>query len=283
LGSHRALRGVLSLLNARLSYWMLNPGARNLNPFPSPGFVCLLREMTGLGMTTNCKWLNLSDGGHIENLGLYELFRRRCKFIVSVDGEQDGAFQFGGLLTALRHAQIDLGLRFSPSLDEIRNDPVTGSSRSHFTFFRIDYPDAAAPGFLLYLKSSLTGNEDELVKRYKLLNPEFPHQSTLDQFFSQEQFEIYRRLGAHIAEGLFGEALTGGATQPATVAAWFHSLAASFIPAEAKGESPSCFAGGLSKMQAAEESPAPSVAATPEIVTARQATRMAASELSRAP
>ena len=43
------------------------------------------------------KFINLSDGGHFDNLGLYELIRRRCRFIVVCDAEQDGDLKFGSL------------------------------------------------------------------------------------------------------------------------------------------------------------------------------------------
>ena len=63
----------------------------------------------------------------------------------------------------------------------------------------IEYKDAPS-GTLLYLKSSLTGNEPTDVERYKALTPDFPHQSTGDQFFDESQFESYRSLGRHIVE-----------------------------------------------------------------------------------
>ena len=37
----------------------------------------------------------LTDGGHIDNLGVYELLRRRCKLIIAIDGEADPDFDFG--------------------------------------------------------------------------------------------------------------------------------------------------------------------------------------------
>ena len=77
----------------------------------TPGFLCLVREMFGIQMSEDKAWLNLSDGGHIENMGVYELFRRRCKYIICVDGEADPEFTFQGLMTLARHAQIDFGIR----------------------------------------------------------------------------------------------------------------------------------------------------------------------------
>jgi hypothetical protein len=199
----------------------------------APGFLCLLREMTGFAMSEKYAWLNLSDGWHIENMGVYELLRRRCKYIVCVDGEADPEFTFQGLMTLVRHAQIDFGVRIDPRLDELRPGPKTSFSQCHAILCRIEYPDTAnfqaATGLLLYMKLSVTGNESELIKRYRISQPDFPHQSTLDQFFDQEEFEAYRQLGVHIAEGLFSQALMNSAADPSTMAEWFKRLAGNLL------------------------------------------------------
>ena len=223
LGSKPALTALLTLLNVRLGYWIKRPDARRIG---APGFTCLLREMTGIGMSEEAAWLNLSDGGHIENLAVYELLRRRCKFIICVDGESDPPFTFHGLMTLVRHAQIDFGIRIDPRLDDLRPDPATGTSKCHFHLCRIHYPEGT--GLLLYLKLSVTGNESELIKRYRINHPEFPHQTTLDQFFDQEQFEAYRQLGVHVAEALFLPALMSNTT-PRPVPEWFRQLAKNLL------------------------------------------------------
>ena len=212
-------------LNARWSFWILRPDRKKWRK--SPGFSCLLREMTGLGMAENQVWLNLSDGGHLENMAVYELLRRRCKYIVCVDGETDPHHRFPGFMTLVRHAQIDLGIRIDAKLGDIRPDPKTGYSQTHSALCRVLYPNGAI-GLLLYMKLSLTGNETELIRFYHTLHPDFPHQSSLGQFFDEEQFEVYRQLGVHIAEGLFSRALMGGAL-PASVPQWFRQLAPNLL------------------------------------------------------
>lgn len=216
-----SLSALMTLLNVRLGYWLPRTGTGR------PGFGCLLREMSGLGMDEGAPWLNLSDGGHLENTGALELLRRRCKFLLLVDGEADGGFAFGGLLTLVRHAQVDLGIRVDLDLDELRPDPATGLCRRHATLARVHYPGEAI-GLLLYLKLSVTGNESELVRRYRGSHPDFPHQGTADQSFDEEQFEAYRQLGVHVAEGLFSTALVG-TTAPPDVASWFRRLAARML------------------------------------------------------
>lgn len=230
LASYPTLSALMTLLNIRLGYWVKRPKAETC--FDTPGFLCLLKEMTGFGMSESSAWLNVSDGGHIENMGLYELLRRRCKFIICVDGEADPQSTFHGQLTLVRHAQIDLGVRIEPRLDEMRPDPKTRLSRTHAQMFRVLYHNKGGTdpdiGLLLYMKLSLTGDEAELLKRYRLLNPDFPHQSTLDQFFDEEQFEAYRQLGVHVARGMFAKAICPD-TSPSSVRVWFTQLAKNML------------------------------------------------------
>jgi hypothetical protein len=232
LDSMPTLVSLLTFLNVRLGFWIRRPGH---NHFPQvPGFTCLMREMTGVAMSEKRAWLNLSDGGHIENMATYELLRRRCKYVICVDGEADPAFTFPGLMTLVRHAQLDFGIRIEPRLNTLRPDPVTNHSQAHATLCRIHYPRAAdgrpaATGLLLYMKLSVTGNESELIRRYRTICPDFPHQSTLDQFFGEEQFEAYRQLGVHVAAGQFSSALMSYRNSPTSVAEWFKNLAGNLL------------------------------------------------------
>jgi hypothetical protein len=231
LESIPSLTALLTFLNVRLGFWMLRPNKHS--PFKAPGFLCLLREMTGIKMSEQQAWINLSDGGHIENMGVYELLRRRCKYIISVDGEADPQSTFQGHLTLLRHAMIDFGVRIEPDLNSLRPDITSRFSQTHFMMCRVYYPASddkpEGYGFILYMKLSLTGNEIELIKRYRALHADFPHQSTLDQFFDEEQFEVYRQLGVHVAEGLFSPALINSNQKPSTIPQWFRSLAKNLL------------------------------------------------------
>jgi hypothetical protein len=225
LGSMPTLTALLTFLNVRLGFWMLQPGRKRL--LKSPGFSCLIREMTGIGMSEKQAWINLSDGGHLENMAMYELLRRRCKFIICVDGESDPDCTFQGLMTLVRHAQIDFGVRIDSRLNDLRPDAKTRYGQTHAVFTRVHYPDGAI-GLLLYIKLSVTGNESELIRRYRTIHPDFPHQSTLDQFFDEEQFEAYRQLGVHAADGLFSRALMSN-SNPTSVPHWFRQLAANLL------------------------------------------------------
>ena len=167
----------------------------------------LLLEMT-MRLDEHHRWVNLSDGGHIENLATIELLRRRCKVIVIGDGEADPLMHFSGLATLIRTARIDLGVHIDIKLDDLRLDAATGS-RNHLAIGRITYPGETEPGYLLYLKSSFSGDEDEVIGEYRHRNPLFPHESTADQFFNEGQFEAYRALGQHIGEHAVAELVPG--------------------------------------------------------------------------
>jgi Patatin-like phospholipase len=228
LATIRSLSFWLASLNIRLGYWLRKPAP---NPWLSgpPGLWCLLQEMLGT-MDERLPWLDVSDGGHIENLGVYELLRRRCKYIIAIDGEHDPKMTFHGLTTLQRLAEIDLGVKLDLNLNDLRLNPH-GLSRSHFRFCRIRYPknergSEEVFGYLLYLKLSLTGNESEFLRRYRLDQPVFPHHSTADQFFTETQFEAYRSLGEHIGDKLFLRAIVGEMADATSVnvETWFHKL-----------------------------------------------------------
>lgn len=229
-GTLPTLSAVMTLLNLRLGYWAVHPNHKRSGV---PGFLNIVREMTGLGMSERSAWLNLSDGGHIENMGIYELLRRRCKFVICIDGEADPQSTFEGKLTLVRHAQIDFGVRLEPKLDDVKLDAKSGFSRTHFQLFRIHYPPqkgaSASIGLLLYFKLSLTGDETEFIRRYRAIHPDFPHESTINQFYDEEQFEAYRQLGVHVAEGAFSPALLTEDRNPATTRAWIGQLAKNML------------------------------------------------------
>lgn len=233
LGTMRHLSFWLALLNIRLSYWLKRPN-KTLPWADAPGLPYLLQEMFGQ-MHEGGRFLNLSDGGHMENLGVYELLRRRCKYIVAVDGEHDPQMTFAALTTLQRLAFIDLGVTIDIDLDDLRLN-ARGMTRSHFSFCRIRYPKDTRDGeqdsgYLIYLKPSLTGNEGEFIRRYRLDEPSFPHHSTADQFFTEAQFEAYRSLGEHVGDKLFLPAIVGSIadSNEIKVEDWFLAIGRSML------------------------------------------------------
>jgi hypothetical protein len=165
---------------------------------PGPGY--LIRESIG-SLHARGAFVNLSDGGHIENLAVYELLRRRCKLIVSVDAEQDPTMSCASLAKLIRYARIDLGIEIVIDLDPFHLDSVTGKTHRHWTIGTIDYGHGET-GLLVYVKSSVTGDD------YRKRNQAFPQESTADQFFDEAQFESYRALGYHSMNGILKAAAT---------------------------------------------------------------------------
>lgn len=201
---------LMALLNIRLGYWMENPrvfGDADKRRFGTKLFswftrrigpIYLIKEM--LGRVNEESWyIHLTDGGHTENLGLYELVRRRCRFIVVSDAGADPEHTFGDLAHAIRLVQIDMGIKIDLKVDFIQVDPDCLNSRVHCATGIIHYNDRET-GYLLYIKSSVTGDENVYVSEYKRRYALFPHQTTADQFFDESQFEAYRALGVHVGE-----------------------------------------------------------------------------------
>ena len=200
MGYHSSapLAFLMTVFNVRLGRWIGNPkSAKASRPGPRLGLPYLLVELFGM---TNAKrdYVYLSDGGHFENLGIYELVRRRCRFIVACDAEDDGQFQFDALGNAIEKCRTDFGVNIKIDVDQIRRSREKPEEGRHCAVGSIDYGPGLANGTLLYIKSSLTGDEPTDVKRYRDQNPAFPHQTTLDQAFDETQFESYRALGEHI-------------------------------------------------------------------------------------
>lgn len=216
----RLMSPTLALLNVRLGYWLPNPryvaqkgGMRQAIAGLFRGVLedlFLLREMLNL-LTETDRELLLTDGGHIENLGIYELLKRGCRLIVAVDAEADPTLSFGSLLKLERYARIDLGVRIVLPWEQVAElsrasvaDVLAGNRNCRFgphcAVGRIIY-EGGETGILLYFKATLTGDEKDYILDYKKRHPEFPHENTGDQFFTEEQFEMYRSLGFHMVAG----------------------------------------------------------------------------------
>lgn len=220
--TNRALVFDMTMLNFRLAYWLPNPARVRAGlhwprwrwQWTVPGATYLWREAMGR-MTAGSRFVNVSDGGHIENLGVYSLLQRRCRLIVAVDAEADPALAFPSLIRLIRYARVDLGVRIDLDVAPIRAER-DGHHGAHWAVGRIDYGDGQT-GVLCYLKLTLTGDEQPDVLAYHAGAPAFPHESTAEQFFSEAQFEAYRSLGQHIGRRAFGAA--AGVTNAGALAA----------------------------------------------------------------
>ncbi|ODN70060.1 hypothetical protein [Methylobrevis pamukkalensis] len=222
------LTPTLTILNIRLGYWLTNPRqvakvtdalvvgtpANVRTNRRLPGQFYFGKEMLGR-LTEKAAKVYLTDGGHIENLGIYELLRRKCRVIIAVDAEADPDMRFGSFITLQMYARIDLGIRIDlpvAALREATEAVRTGVAAprrnwdpppAHVAVGEIDY-GGGVTGVLVYIKASLTGDENDYIRDYHRRFPAFPQEQTSDQFFSEEQFEVYRALGFHAADRFFG-------------------------------------------------------------------------------
>jgi hypothetical protein len=212
---------LLALFNVRLGWWLGNPGVEGDKTYkdegPATAIVPLIQETFGL--TTDDKpYVYLSDGGHFENLGLYEMVRRRCRFIVAIDAGCDPDFAFEDLGNAVRKIFIDLGIRITfEGLDKLKNRPTAKQleqARGNIPYHAIGtiqyrQADGAAcdDGAILYVKPAIHGtdNEGAGVCSYAAAHKAFPHESTADQWFTESQFESYRSLGLDIMNKILRE------------------------------------------------------------------------------
>lgn len=230
--STAALAWLLGFANVRLGYWwnsgkqMAAPGAqrvwwRRLFPLQTH----LLNEFTARFHGSHAQRWYLSDGGHFENMAAYELIRRRLPVILVVDGEADPDYGYEGLANLVRKVRLDFGAEIEflagekltralhpdlhgtfGSLDELRPGTATveGFSQKRAALAKVRYHDNANPdSLLLYLKPTLSAGDPADVREYRKTHPDFPQQTTLDQFFDEAQWESYRRLGLAVGDAVF--------------------------------------------------------------------------------
>jgi hypothetical protein len=192
---------IMTLLNVRLNRWMPNPDPertrfKNLWPY------YFVKELLCLGKETD-SMLNLSDGGHHENLGIYPLLKRHLKVIIASDAAADPEFEMADLANLQRKARIDLGIDIDiQNKGDLCPDKEKRYTKKRYLRGTIRYPDGKE-GVLFYMKTTLTGDEPEDLLAYRRKNPSFPDQTTADQFFDEAQFESYRKLGELMVEEVF--------------------------------------------------------------------------------
>jgi hypothetical protein len=226
---------LLTLFNVRLGWWLGNPGPAGDETYtltaPKYSFAPVLAEAFGL-TNDSSEYVYLTDGGHFENLGLYEMVLRRSRVIVVSDAAADEEYNFTDLANAVRKVRIDLGVPIEfPCLDIYSKETAEEKGPGmYWAIGRVRYscvdrvkagdgtfglaPDSLTPdegfvpasdGVLLYIKPAVYGDEPRDVVEYEESHPSFPHQTTADQFFDEPQFESYRALASFITDELCGE------------------------------------------------------------------------------
>jgi len=223
---------LMTLFNVRLGAWLPNP-ATVVDPDlmslgrPLHAVHPMVGDLLGSADATSTS-IYLSDGGHFENLGIYEMLRRRCRMILVVDAGQDGDCVFEDLGNAIRKASIDQQIEIS-ALDTTRILTREAEGKDHsavgFATARVLYPEDFEPcGRLVYIKPSVLAMMPTDTLAYANLHKDFPHDPTPDQWFTESQFESYRHLGDFQMQMLI-ERMDGDGTLD-------RLFAAAFLPAE---------------------------------------------------
>lgn len=203
---------LMTLFNVRLGAWLPNPVPANATDLdvakPRNVFQALTAELLG-NADDQKQAIYLSDGGHFDNLGLYEMLRRRCAVILVIDAGGDPDCKLFDLGTALRRAEIDLQVRVDWT-GWLGSRTKRSADTKGLGFGRIAYPEGGE-GVLVYLKPDYGQDLPLAIRAYGEEHPTFPHETTLDQWFTESQFESYRALGEYQATRLLdraGPALT---------------------------------------------------------------------------
>jgi len=168
-------------------------------------------------LNENSRMVQLCDGGHFENLGLYELVRRRLKLIIVCDGTADANYGFDDLSNAIEKVRADFGA----IIDWKSSDMETLTPRSviengeeedkrlsyasrGYLIGKITYNDRNT-GTLLFLTTTLFRELSADLYAYRKAHNEFPDEPTSDQFFDEKQFEAYRELGYQTTYRMMGD------------------------------------------------------------------------------
>ena len=232
--SSPALAFLLTLFNVRLGWWLGNPGLAGQKTYrrrnPSSSLLPLVAEATG-NTNDDFGYVYLSDGGHFENLGLYELVLRRCHQIVVSDAGADPEYAYDDLGNAVRKIRVDLGIPIRITRIGIippdEKTPGKYCAVGEIDYAAVDGKDDDGKdrpcGKFLYVKPVVYQGDEDLprdVLNYDRQSPEFPHESTGDQWFSESQFESYRRLGEFAIDQMCAHGIKACAVggQPATIA-----------------------------------------------------------------
>ncbi|MDX6406251.1 MAG: hypothetical protein QOH70_3706 [Blastocatellia bacterium] len=204
------VRFIMTLFNVRMGFWLGNPGVDGASTFklPSPTQSVGPIFKEALGMTNDkSPYVYLSDGGHFDNFGLYEMILRRCRFIIVSDASTDPDYAFESLAYAIRQIRVDFGvpieMRKKMNLGKNPDDVNNYCAIADIFYSCVDAPggktpDPAYDGVLIYIKPSLNGSEPADVLNFHRSDDAFPEDTITDQWFGEAQFESYRMLGSHM-------------------------------------------------------------------------------------
>ena len=201
----RAVSFLMALLNVRLGYWARNPRSEpGRDPLRPWWWIFLFREMLGFGLDARKRHIHLSDGGGFENLGVYELMRRRLRYVVVCDAGADPELTLSDLGRAIERVRVDFGAEIDLAADSLYHERNELLEKRPWVLGSVRYADGSH-GDILYIKPILCAGLSADIYSYWRANPSFPDQPTSEQFFNEPQFEAYRCLGFEIVSRILGE------------------------------------------------------------------------------
>jgi hypothetical protein len=204
----RPVSFLMTLLNVRLGVWVRNPRQEPRRwRFPA-WYQLMLREMLGVGLSEKDSRIHLADGGHFENLGLYELLRRRCRYVIVSDAGADPSCTLADLGQAVQRARADLGAEVAIDADPLFHGNGEQMRKQAHLLGSVTYADGSR-GEILYVKALLREHLGADIYGYWRTNPDFPNQPTSNQFYGELQFDSYRELGRQLMAGIVGDAAGG--------------------------------------------------------------------------
>ncbi|WP_027544741.1 patatin-like phospholipase family protein [Bradyrhizobium sp. WSM2254] len=191
---------MFSLLGVRHGLWLGNPksDAASRRAQPRLSFTPVVEEIFGRAPGD---YVHVSSGDGFDPLGLYEMIRRRCRFIVVSDAGADSLENLGRVI---RRVRVDFGVAIDMTDLELQRAPPP-SVGACCALGYIRYPEGpGAAGILIYLRPELDGSEPLDVRGYAARHPAvFPRERVSARQFDEEGAESYRALGSHIIDMLF--------------------------------------------------------------------------------
>ncbi len=207
---------LMALFNARLGWWLGNPGVHGRTPIgrvrrDSRSWPFSPRRWAS--PTTAAATSTSRTAATSTTSASYEMVLRRCHIVVVSDAGCDPDCSFEDLGGAIRKIRIDLGVPIEMESMKLRprgQSPGAYCAVGRIKYSEVDGTPPADDGWLVYLKPALRGGEPADVSAYAHQHETFPQESTNDQWFSESQFESYRRLGLWEVETILSAGAAGG-------------------------------------------------------------------------
>lgn len=222
----RTVSFLLSLLNFRLGYYVTNPAVSGVKKWiakmshPNFYYPGLKQGLLGIGLNEKATYLSLSDGGHFEDAGLYELARRRLDLIFISEAGADADYTMSDLANAIERIRVDFGyhIHFPDEYPDdfgianmlpgsggsaVGNDEIKLAKRGFAIgdiYYGKDEKGIERSGKIIYMQAVLTKDLPPDIFSYRKLSSQFPNEPTTDQFFNEAQLEAYRELGYQLCK-----------------------------------------------------------------------------------